>query len=124
MAKRKPAPPKLPPPTEAQCWRVFALWVLGVPLLVGAALGFVWFAVWATGSLGMSWQLESNSATVLLSLAAIVLFYPALLWVWWSELQDGLRQARAWQAMSPEAQAAAIALAEAAGPKRRSRKQE
>jgi hypothetical protein len=124
MAKPPPNTPKLPPPTAAECWRTFALWVLGIPLLVAGALGFVWVAFRATGSLGMSWQLESNTATVLLGLAAIVLLYPAMLWVWWGDLQSGLKAARDWEAMTPDARAAAIAEAAAgvAAPKRRTRK--
>jgi hypothetical protein len=125
MAKPAPKPALLPPPTVAQCWLTFWKWVLGIPLLIGVALGFVWFAFWATGSGGMSWQLESNTATVLFWLAAIALLYPAMLWVWWGDLQDGLKRAREWEAMTPEAQATAIADAEAAlaaKPKRQSRK--
>jgi hypothetical protein len=126
MAKPPPEPVRLPPPTAAQCWLTFWKWVLGVPLLVGTALAFVWFAFWATGSGGMSWQLESNTGTVLFWLAVIALLYPAMLWVWWGDLRDGLKAARDWEAMTPEARAAAIAEAElaalAAKPKRRGRK--
>ena len=124
MAKPPPEPAKLPPPTVAQCWLTFWKWVIGVPLVVIGALGFVWFAFSATGSGGMSWQLESNTATVLLWLGLIVLLYPAMLWVWWGELRDGIKAARDWDAMTPEARVAAIAEAEAAAarPKRRSRK--
>jgi hypothetical protein len=125
MAKPAPVPERLPPASAAACWLTFWKWVLGVPLLVGAALGFVWFAFWATGSGGMSWQLESNTATVLFWLAVIALLYPAMLWVWWGDLRDGLKRAAEWEAMSPEARAAAIAEAQAAlavKPKRRSRK--
>ena len=126
MAKSPPDIPKLPPPSVAQCWRTFALWVLGIPALVAGALGFVWFAFWATGGLGMSWQLESNTATVLFWLAAIALLYPAMLWVWWGDLREGLKRAREWEAMTPDARAVAVAEAEAAAlaakPKRRSRK--
>lgn len=124
MAKPSPVPPTLPPPTVAQCWLTFWKWVIGVPLVVIGALGFVWLAFWATGSGGMSWQLESNTATVLLWLGLIVLLYPAMLWVWGGELREGIKTARDWEAMSPEAQAAAIAETEAAAvkPKRRVRK--
>lgn len=122
MAKRPSAPPKLPPPSAAACWREFLKWVVGIPVLVVGALGFVWFAFWATGSFGMSWQLESNTATVLFWLAAIALMYPVMLWVWWVELQDGLKRARDWEAMTPEAQAAALAEAQTAAPKSRRRK--
>ena len=126
MAKPPPEPVKLPPPTVAQCWRSFGLWVLGLPLFVVGALWFVWFAFRATGSLGMSWQLESSTATVLIWLAGIALLYPAMLWLWWGDLRAGLKAAREWEAMTPEARAAAIAEAEAAAlaakPQRRTRK--
>jgi hypothetical protein len=124
MARPPPSAPKLPPPTVAECWRAFLKWVVGIPLLVGGALGLVWLAFRATGSFGMSWQLESNTATVLFWLAAIALMYPVMLWVWWVELQDGLKRAREWEAMAPEAREAAIAeaKADAAKPKRRARK--
>jgi hypothetical protein len=124
MAKPAPAPARLPPPSVATCWLTFWKWVLGVPLVVGAALGFVWFALWATGSGGMSWQLESNTATVLFWLGIIALLYPAMLWVWWGDLREGLKRAAEWEAMSPEAREAALAeAAVVAGPKRRARKQ-
>jgi hypothetical protein len=110
----------------AECWQRFALWVLGIPLLVAGLFGVVWFAFRAMGGMGMSWQLESNTAAVLFWLAAIALLYPAMLWVWWGDLRDGLKCARDWEAMSPEARAAAVAEAEAAAmvakPKRRARK--
>jgi hypothetical protein len=126
MAKPRTEPARLPPPTVAECWWRFAIWVLGIPLLVAGAFGVVWFAYWAMGGMGMSWQLESNTAAVLFWLAAIALLYPAMLWVWWGDLRDGLKCARDWEAMSPEARAAAMAEAEAAAmvakPKRRSRK--
>jgi hypothetical protein len=49
--------------------------------------------------------------------------YPLMLFVWVAELRDGLKAARDWEAMTPEAQAAAIAEAGlAARPKRRKRK--
>lgn len=127
MAKPAAKPVTLPPPTAGQCWAEFLKWVLGIPLLVGGALGLVWLAFRATGNFGMSWQLESNTATVLFWLAVISLLYPAMLFVWWSDLRDGLQRARDWEAMTPEAREAAIAEAEAAAlavkPKRRSRKQ-
>jgi hypothetical protein len=126
MAKSAAAPAKLPPPTARKCWVEFLKWVVGLPLLVVGALGFVWLAYRLTGSFGMSWQLESNTATVLFWLAAISLMYPVMLFVWWSDLRDGLKRARDWEAMTPEARAAAIVEAEAAAlvakPKRRSRK--
>lgn len=124
MAKPPPEPVNLPPPTVAQCWLTFWKWVLGVPLLVAGALGFVWLAFWATGSFGMSWQLESNTATVLLWLGLIVLLYPPMIWVWWGDLREGLKAARDWEAMTPEARGAALvdAATMVVKPKRRARK--
>lgn len=122
MARPPPEPVRLPPPTVAQCWLTFWKWVLGVPLLVAAALAFVWLALWATGSGGMSWQLESNTATVLVWLGLIVLLYPPMLWVWWGDLRDGLKAAREWEAMTPEARAAAIAEAAVATKPKRSKR--
>ena len=124
MAKPAPEPPKLPSPTVAQCWLTFWAWVLGVPLAVAAALGVIWVALWALGSLPMEARAASDMLTTLWWLGIIVLLYPAMLWVWWGELQDGIKAARDWEAMTPEARAAAIAEAQAAAakPKRRARK--
>jgi hypothetical protein len=124
MAKPPPAPVTLPPPTVAECWWTFVKWVGGVPLLAGGAVGLIWLAYWATGSAGMIWQAESEIGTVLFWIAVISLFYPVMLWVWWGELREGLKRAREWEAMTPEARGAAIAEAAAlvAKPKRRARK--
>jgi hypothetical protein len=125
MAKLTAAAAKLPPPTVRLCWVEFLKWVVGLPLLVAGALGFVWLAYRLTGGFGMSWQLESNTATVLFWLAAIALMYPVMLFVWVSELRDGLKRARDWEAMTPEARSAALeaeAAALADKPKRRPRK--
>jgi hypothetical protein len=126
MAKPPPAPVKLPPPTVEQCWRTFAMWVLGIPLAVAGALGVIWLAFLLTGAGGMAWQTESSIGTVIFWLAVIALLYPVMLWVWWGDLRDGLKRAREWEAMSPEARAAAMAAAEAAAlaakPKRWARK--
>jgi hypothetical protein len=111
MVRPPTAPAKLPPPTVAQSWLIFWKWVIGVPLAVAGALGFVWLAFWATGSGGMSWQLESNTTTVILWLGIIVLLYPAMLWVWWGDLREGIKTARDWEAMTPEAREAAMAQA-------------
>lgn len=123
MAKPKPEPARLPPPTVAQCWLAFWKWVLGVPLLVVGTLGVIWAALWALGSTNMDPRPASDMITTLWWLGIIVLLYPAMLWVWWGELRDGIKAARDWEAMTPEARAAAIAAAEAAAvkPKRRSR---
>ena len=123
MAKPPPKAPALPPPTVAQCWLAFLAWVLGVPLAVAAALGVIWVALWALGSMPMDARAGIDMMTTLWWLGVIVLLYPAMLWVWWGDLRDGLKAARDWEAMTPEARAAAIAEAAAAPkPKRKSRK--
>lgn len=110
---RKPAPAAkaLPPPSAWACWRVFLLWVLGVPLAVAAALGVLWAALWATGSGGLTQQADSDMGTVLFWLAVIALLYPAMLWVWVGDLRAGLRTARDWATLSPEARAEALKAA-------------
>jgi len=124
MAKPKPEPARLPPPTVAQCWLTFWKWVLGVPLLAAGVLGVIWVALWALGSMPMEARAASDMLATLWWLGVIALLYPAMLWVWWGELRDGIKAARDWEAMTPEARAAAIAEAQAAAakPKRRSRK--
>ncbi|WP_374395834.1 hypothetical protein [Tabrizicola sp.] len=124
MAKPPPKAPALPPPTRAQCWLTFWAWALGVPLAVAAALGVIWAALWALGSMPMDPRAGIDMMTTLWWLGVIVLLYPAMLWVWWGDLRDGLKAARDWEAMTPEARAAALveAAAAAARPKRRSRK--
>ncbi|HMS93887.1 MAG TPA: hypothetical protein PKA03_01450, partial [Tabrizicola sp.] len=71
---------------------------------------------------------ESNIGTTLMYLGFIVLVYPVMLFIWWGDLRDGIRAARDWEAMTPEAQATAIAEAKAAraaaGSKRRTRRKE
>jgi hypothetical protein len=126
MAKPPPAPPKLPPPTVAQCWLTFWVWVLGIPLAVVGVLAVIWAALWALGSMPLEARAASDMLTTLWWLGIIVLLYPAMLWVWWGDLREGLKAARDWEAMTPEARGAALAEAEAAAlaarPKRRSRK--
>jgi hypothetical protein len=126
MAKSPPQPPGLPPPTVARCWLTFWSWVLGIPLAVAAVIGVIWAALWALGSTEMDNRAASDMVTTLWWLGIIVLLYPAMLWVWWGDLRDGLKHAREWEAMTPEARAAALAEAETAAyvakPKRRSRK--
>lgn len=124
MAKPPPKAPALPPPTRAQCWLTFWAWVLGVPLAVAGALGVIWVALWALGSMPMDPRAGIDMMTTLWWLGVIVLLYPAMLWVWWGDLRDGLKAARDWEAMTPEVRAAALAEAAAAAakPKRRSRK--
>lgn len=126
MAKPPPAPPKLPPPTVAACWLTFFGWVLGIPLVFAGALGVIWGAFRALGSSQMDNRAVSDMLGALWWLGVIVLLYPAMLWVWWGDLRDGLKAARAWEAMPPEARAAAVADAAAAAlleaPKRKRRK--
>ena len=123
MVKSPPKAPALPPPTVAECWLTFWAWVLGIPLAVLAALGVIWAALWALGSMPMDARAGIDMMTTLWWLGVIVLLYPAMLWVWWGDLREGIRAARDWEAMTPEARAAALAEAAAAAkPKRRSRK--
>ena len=122
MVKSPPKAPALPPPTVAECWLTFWAWVLGIPLAVLAALGVIWAALWALGSMPMDARAGIDMMTTLWWLGVIVLLYPAMLWVWWGDLREGIRAAQEWEAMTPEARAAALAEAAAAKPKRRSRK--
>ena len=126
MVKPALKAPALPPPTVARCWPTFWAWVLGVPLLVAGALGVIWVALWALGSMPMEARAAGDMVTVLGWLGIILLLYPAMLWVWWGDLRAGLKAARDWDAMTPEARAAAIAEAAAlaARPKRRARKKD
>lgn len=126
MARPLPAPVRLPPPTGAECWLTFFGWVLGIPLAVIGGIAVIWAALWALGSMPMEARAASDMLTALWWLGIIVLLYPAMLWVWWGELREGLKAARDWEAMAPEARATAMAEAEAAAlaarPRRRSRK--
>lgn len=126
MAKPLPEPAKLPPPTVARCWLTCWAWVLGIPVAVICALGVIWVALWALGSMPMDPRAGIDMMTTLWWLGIIVLLYPAMLWVWWGDLRGGIKAAQDWDGMTPEARAAAIAEAEAAAlvakPKRRARK--
>ena len=124
MVKSPPKAPALPPPTVAECWLTFWAWVLGIPLAVLAALGVIWATLWALGSMPMDARAGIDMMTTLWWLGVIVLLYPAMLWVWWGDLREGIRAAQDWEAMTPEARAAAMAevAAAAAKPKRKSRK--
>lgn len=116
MAKPLPRKPNLPPPSRGQVWAEFLKWALGVPLAVVAALAVIWFALWLAGSQGMMPKVESDMWGVLGWLGLIVLLYPvALVFLVW-DLRDGLRAARDWEAMTPEAREAAL---EPAPPRRK-----
>ena len=124
MAKPPPAPAKLPPPTAAQCWLTFWAWVLGIPLAVAAILGVIWAALWALGSTSMDNRAAADMVGTLWWLGIIVLLYPAMLWVWWGDLREGLKVARDWEVMTPLAQEAALAgTAVVPKSKRHARKQ-
>ena len=74
----------------------------------------------------MEARAAGDMVTTLWWLGIILLLYPAMLWVWWGDLRAGLKAARDWDGMTPEARAAAIAEAAAlaARPKRRARKKD
>lgn len=122
MAKAPPKQPKLPPPTVRQCWGVFLKWVLGVPLVCIGGLGIIAGALWLAGGQELMWQTTQAMGTALFYIAGIFLMYPLLIFMWVAELRDGLTAAREWEALTPEAQAAAIAEAKATKPERRKRK--
>lgn len=79
--------------------------------------------LWMMGGQEMFWQTTSDMGTALFWIAGIALMYPFMLFVWVAELRDGLKAARNWQALSPEAQAAAIAETKAAQPVARQKQQ-
>ena len=122
MAKAPPKPKTLPPPTVRQCWGAFLKWVLGVPLVCIGGLGIIGGALWLAGGQELMWQTTQSMGTALFWIIGIVLMYPLMLFVWVAELREGLKAAQEWEALSPEAQAAAIAEAKAAKPARRKRK--
>ncbi len=104
----------------------FLKWVIGIPALIVGSLAIIWAAVWVTGSAGMMPRVESDMGTVILMLGGLVLLYPVMLFVWTSELRQGLRLRRDWDAMTPAAQAEAIAAAKATSArsgKRRKRRE-
>lgn len=122
MAKTPPKPKTLPPPTVRQCWGAFLKWVVGVPLVCVGGLGIIGGALWLAGGQELMWQTTQSMGTALFWIIGIILMYPLMLFVWVAELRDGLKAAREWEALTPEAQAAAIAEAKAARPERRKRK--
>lgn len=122
MSKPPATVAKLPPPTVRQCWAVFLKWVLGVPLVVIGGLAIIAGALWLAGGQDLIWRTTADMGTALFWIAAISVMYPAMLYFWVSDLRDGLKAARAWAALTPEAQAAALAEAEAAGRTARTRR--
>ncbi len=119
----KPSPdPKLPPMTSRQCWGAFLKWVLGVPLVCIGGLAIIGGALWLMGGQEMFWRTTSDMGTALFYIAGILLMYPFLLIMWVAELRAGLAAAREWEALTPEAQAAALAEAKDARPTRKTRK--
>jgi hypothetical protein len=122
MAKAPPKPSKLPPPTVRQCWAEFLKWVVGVPLVCIGGLGIIGGAVWLAGGQDLMWQTTQSMGTALFWIIGILLMYPFLIFMWVAELRSGLKAAREWEALTPEAQAAAMAEAKAARPERRTRK--
>lgn len=126
MARPPPAPKPLPPPTAGQCWGTFLKWVLGVPMVCAGGLVIIYLGLWAAGGQELIWQATRDMGTALFWIAAILLMYPVMIFVWVAELRDGLKAAREWDAMSPEARASSLANAEATAlaglPGRRARK--
>ncbi|MCX7889741.1 MAG: hypothetical protein N2422_08455 [Rhodobacteraceae bacterium] len=102
MARRRrtePAPPRLPPPTRGAAWAAFAGWVLGVPAVVAATLAIIWAGLWAAGSAGPMLRTELQTGGILWYLGIILLLYPAMLWVWTTELREALAARREWEAL-------------------------
>jgi hypothetical protein len=93
------------PLTKLQVWRRFLLWALGLPLVVAGAAALVWAALWLSGG-DLVWQAVSAMGDALFWLAAILLMYPALLWLWVMELREGLRAAAEWAALGEVERAA------------------
>jgi hypothetical protein len=111
MAKRPAKPAPLPPPTARACWTAFLKGAVGIPLVVLAALGLIAGALWLSPLEGMMWRTVDSLGTALLWVGLIVLMYPLLLWFWVEDLRAGLKAARDWDALAPEARAAALAAA-------------
>ncbi|MFN3282074.1 MAG: hypothetical protein ACK40I_10485 [Tabrizicola sp.] len=106
-------PTILPPPGRGAVWAEFLKWAVGLPVVVAVALGAIWLAYWAAGSAGLMLRTELKIGEILLWLGLIALLYPVALVVLVWDLIDGLRVARAWEAMSPEERAQAMTAAEA-----------
>lgn len=100
---------------------VFLKWVVGIPLVCLVGLGIIGFALWAAGGQDLMWQTARDMGTAFFWIVAIILMYPLMLFVWVADLRAGLKVARDWEAMSPEARAAAMAEAKAERPTRPAR---
>ncbi|WP_149586986.1 hypothetical protein [Tabrizicola flagellatus] len=112
-SSRPSQPAILPPPGRGAAWAQFLKWAVGVPVVVAGALGAIWLAFWAAGSAGLMLRTELKIGEILMWLGLIALLYPVALVVLVWDLIDGLRAARAWEALPPEAQAQAMAAADA-----------
>lgn len=123
VAKAKPIP-KLPPRTARQCWGEFLKWALGVPVVIFGSLAIIGGAVWLAGGQDLMWRTTATMGEALLYIGGLLLLYPLLMIMWVAELQVGLRAARDWAALPPEAQKAAIAEGKAALKADRDRRQE
>jgi hypothetical protein len=115
-----PGRPPSGPPSRAEVWKQFLLWVLGVPLVVVAGCGVIAGALWVSGG-DMVWQAISGIGTALVWLGLIVLIYPVMVFVWVADLRAGLRAAGEWAGMDEAARAQALA-AQAETEKRRGRR--
>lgn len=113
---------KLPPPTVGQCWGAFLKWGLGIPLVCVGGLGIIALGLWAAGGQELMWQATRNMGTAFFWIVGILLLYPLLMVMWVAELRAGLKVARDWAALTPEAQAAAIAEAKAAAQESRDKR--
>jgi len=122
MAKRTPIA-KLPPKTARACWGEFLKWALGIPAVILGGLAIIGGGLWLAGGQDLMWQTTQAMGTSLFYILGILLMYPLLMFMWVAELRTGLRVARDWAALSPEAQAAAIAGAKAAQVAMREKRQ-
>jgi hypothetical protein len=120
MARGKSVFLALPPKTARTCWAEFLKLALGLPLVCAGALAGIASALWLAGGQDLMWRTTADMGTALFWIGAIALMYPLGLFFWVEDLRKGLARAREWDAMTPEARAAAMAAAPL--PKRRSRK--
>ena len=122
MAKAKAKLPILPPPSVGQCWAEFLKWVVGVPLVCLGGLAIIGGGLWLADGQELMWQTTQAMGTALFYILGIFLMYPLLMFMWVAELREGLKAARDWEALSPEAQKAAIAEVKVAGATMRDRR--